>query len=523
MNTAVAKKIFKFSPIIAIISALLWLIAGEPFLINFFQEGHLSWVPVHSLAIAKHSWLIHGGLGFSCQIQDENGNIFYDYFNRYSVFFTSKYILLPFERNIAEWIYASKQLMNIIFIANIFVLWRICKELKFSGWIAGAAVFASASSEIVLKYKSMYHFDQPALLAYFICVLVVSRIYGSSLQKSWQLITAVGIGSLIGRATIVMLFPIALMIINGSIGLLLRNKQKSIFVDRAKASAKAAVTGIALTGMALMYNLIFEMRINKIGLSDTSIYQSALRRLGLSLDGFSERAAEKTAWISGGALESIYRSTEKYIAPVIYLAGLLLVVYIILKMVYGGRRLPDSKSVSRNGLSFRDFGNTSDRTVILLSVSLSYILWCILMKNLYIFHDYSGMNAWVVSCIMSAFLLEKFFISISRFSGSSPASQAKKIVFFVSIIIFCAQLSSVRSEVRLSDVQRNKVLEFLKEVDNFNILLADQDLSVARDQSWVPSSPYAQCAFLSKPLQMPQKINTQSDQVLTAPRFTGDE
>ena len=174
--------------------------------------------------------------------------------------------------------------MNIIFIANIFVLWRICKELKFSGWIAGSAVFASASSEIVLRYKSMYHFDQPALLAYFICVLVVTRIYGSSMQKSWQLIAAVGIGSLIGRATIVILFPIALVIMNGSIALLLKNEKKAIFVDRAKVSAKAAATGVALTGIALLYNLSFEMRINKIGLSDTSIYKSALRRLGLSLD-----------------------------------------------------------------------------------------------------------------------------------------------------------------------------------------------------------------------------------------------
>ena len=48
------------------------------------------------------------------------------------------------------------------------------------------------------------------------------------------------------------------------------------------------------------------------------------------------------------------------------------------------------------------------------------------------------------------------------------------------------------------------------EVDSFNILSAEQNASIVRDQSWVPSSPYAQCAFLSKPLQMPQKINIQN-------------
>ena len=132
------------------------------------------------------------------------------------------------------------------------------------------------------------------------------------------------------------------------------------------------------------------------------------------------------------------------------------------------------------------------------------------------------MNAWIVSCIMSAFLLEKFFISTSAFS-SSWASQAKKIIFFVSIIIFCAQLSSVRSEARLSGVQKNKVMGFLNEVNNFNALVADQNISVVRDQNWVPSSPYAQCAFLSKPLQMPKKIDIQSGRVLTAPGFKDDE
>ena len=62
------------------------LLFAEPNLVDFFQKGHYNWVSLHSLAIAKHSDLAFGGVGFSCAVIRPEGEFFHDYFNRYPLF-----------------------------------------------------------------------------------------------------------------------------------------------------------------------------------------------------------------------------------------------------------------------------------------------------------------------------------------------------------------------------------------------------------------------------------------------------
>ena len=153
------------------------ILLSEPRIIDFFQKGHVNWVSLDSLAIANHSSFAHGGVGYGCKELDGLTGDRYEYFNRYPLFFAvlSRLVLQPFSSDAVSWLYAAREWMNLIFIATGFALWGLLRALRFSRVVAIASVLLTLSAPVVLEYRSMFHFDQPALLAYAVLLLVVVR------------------------------------------------------------------------------------------------------------------------------------------------------------------------------------------------------------------------------------------------------------------------------------------------------------------------------------------------------------
>ncbi|PTT94585.1 hypothetical protein DBR45_50635, partial [Pseudomonas sp. HMWF031] len=90
------------------------LVLSEPAIVDFFQKGHFNWVSLHSLAIARHSSLANGGVGYSCKWLTSDGSTHLEYFNRYPIVFAvlSRWLLLPWAGDGAAWLYAARQWMN---------------------------------------------------------------------------------------------------------------------------------------------------------------------------------------------------------------------------------------------------------------------------------------------------------------------------------------------------------------------------------------------------------------------------
>ncbi len=83
-----------------------------------------------------------------------------------------KIILKSFEGNSISYLYASRQFMNLIYAANILVFFGIGVALGYDFLLALAAAIVVGASPSWIRYKAMFHFDQPSLLCLSALVLL---------------------------------------------------------------------------------------------------------------------------------------------------------------------------------------------------------------------------------------------------------------------------------------------------------------------------------------------------------------
>ena len=134
---------------------------------NELQPGHHGAVSSRTLAIINHATPANGFVGYVFQTIDENGRKDYDYFDRYPVFFSAgMHILLSLKSKLSTQIYLARQAMNGIFILTLVAAYLLASRLVKHWAIGLAAVLFSVSSQYLLFYKDMVHFDQPALLGF---------------------------------------------------------------------------------------------------------------------------------------------------------------------------------------------------------------------------------------------------------------------------------------------------------------------------------------------------------------------
>lgn len=130
----------------------------------------------------------------------------------------------------------------------------------------------------------MFHFDQPALLAYaLLLVVVVRKLLVPHPDVRWYWGTIL-IAALSGRSAVALIFSLVLPL--------------TLKVFRSPKNSGAGWLGVPVAFGSVFvgtaYNVLWEMRLNQISWLQTSVVQSAFRRLGLSGEGFAPEHLEKT-------------------------------------------------------------------------------------------------------------------------------------------------------------------------------------------------------------------------------------
>ena len=438
----------------------LTVFLSEPLKVDFFQKGHLNWVSLDSLAIANHSSFNHGGVGYGCEEMDGvEGNHFH-YFNRYPMFFAvlSRLVLQPFWGDAVAWLYAARQWMNVIFIGTGLVLWWLLRTLHFSRVVATASVLITLSAPVVLQYRSMFHFDQPALLAYgLLLVVVVRKLLCPDPSLRWYLGTLF-VAAMTGRSAAVLIFSLVLPVV-------LTSWKPSAAAGEPELKARTIFgvwAGVPLAfgsvGVATAYNVVWEARLNQVPWQSTTVVQSALRRLGFT--EIPGRLVERTRWL-GGAIPKISAYLLEYFYPLLIVAALLIVIRLMAFRFQHRTRFHDGNPADRLGPD-RD----PSRRLIVWSVGMTSLLWVVVMKNLFVFHIYAGMMLLPFVALVLAFTLEALMAQLNGLGVVTPRLMDRGLVLASCSLFLVVLVFGPGAQMRPSAARELKLRNFFAE---FNV------------------------------------------------------
>jgi hypothetical protein len=368
---------------LAVFAALaLYVLASQNRFVGFEpgyderQPKHHGWVSSHALAIISHATAENGFVGYALAYAGPNGTIRYDYFDRYPVFFSAAmHQALSITERLSSKVYIAKQIMNLIFLATVFFAALIVDKLVGSKPAALAAAVLAMSSEYLLFYKDMVHFDQPALLGMMILVytLALYRIDGRRRIPYLGTVLAVSMGR--GYASFAVL--IVWWVIETA-GLLKRTgggwKHSLPWVVRQPAT-RACMLGLGLGALFLAYNIGVEAIRTETPILRTSIVESAENRLGMD-EAFNERHALVIAWdrFIPDQLDRLVRWSVPLRKP-------------------GGETLPNllilaaALAVIARQVSHWD----RDRQAVALLLLVPGFVWLIAMRNMSGPHEYTSM------------------------------------------------------------------------------------------------------------------------------------
>lgn len=510
---------------IAIAFAALFVL--EPGIANYFNRGHFGWVSMHSLAISRHAGVEAGFVGYSCRIMQPDGSVWYDYFNRYPFPFAalSKFVLQGFEGDSISYLYSSRQFMNLIYAANILVFVGIGLALGCDIFLAAAAALVVGASPSWLRYKAMFHFDQPSLLCLSALLLLAILLHESSkyLPNKSTLKSALFVASSVvavvsGRsgAIVIYLFVCLALSFLGP---------NTYFYPMRRVLLYALAASIVVLAGFTVYSVYVEANMNAVSLGDTSIVRSAFRRLGISAEGFSAASVKKLSWEL--AIPRIYRHLTGFIPPLLPAIICVQALLLAAGSFYRFRFKPPSlvafgslgwffswpwwsAGFSRIS-SWCLFRFRSGSFSLLVATFLVGLFWCAGMKNLVVFHSYSVMYIMPFFYILSLLSLSQCFVlasgSLERTPSCVPLGKfLKALLFGLSLAVYCSFLFGSQARYYYPSLSESEELQrFFVSVDSFNRSLTAKrpdllDALIVRDEEWMPRSPYSQCLLLRNPL-----------------------
>ena len=511
---------------IAIVFAALFLL--EPGIANYFNRGHFGWVSMHSLAISRNAGIEGGLVGYSCRIMMPDGSVWYDYFNRYPFPFAalSKIILKSFEGNSISYLYASRQFMNLIYAANILVFFGIGVALGYDFLLALAAAIVVGASPSWIRYKAMFHFDQPSLLCLSALVLLTIVLHsrsrylpGRQSLKSFLFVAFSVIAVVSGRSGSIIIYLFVCLALS-FLG------PAAYFYSMRRALLYALAVSIFVLAGFTAYSIYVEMSLNAVSWSDTSVVKSALRRLGFGIQGFSSASVEKLKWEH--AIHKIYEHLTGFVPPllpsILCAQGFLFAISSFRDFKVkcglgslgfsGGRAQLVSlywrRAVFSGIASLRWLRCQSRSTSLLVATLFVALFWCAGMKNLVVFHSYSVMYIMPFFYLLSLLSASQCVALAGCYFKRSPAcvsGRLLKVLFFaLSVSIYCSSLFNSQARYYFPSLGKSEELRrFFVSVDSFNESLARkgsalQGAPIVRDEEWMPRSPYSQCLLLGNPL-----------------------
>jgi len=502
--------------LVALAFFLLLVLLIEPRVFSFERGAHFSWVPIHSLAITSHSNWSSGFVGFSCKLSefssDARETFIYEYFNRYPIFFAaaSNLLLTLLGKSTQVFLLASKQLMNAVFVLTLGFLYVSLRELRLSRIASTFGVLAIAASPLWLNYRPMFHFDQPGLLGYCLCLYAYStwirgaRLEGRSPHHLRFLLVALA-GALLGRSFITPIFLGATTLIAALTGSPRKDKLSLLLATVLSSASIVAAAVYASTVESLM-----NRSADQSSVASVAVFQSAQRRLGLLSATWPEAQKGDLAWPSAS------KEMAESVANLLPSLPVLLLGLIGLWVLFRAIRRYGQRGWSAAG------GPTPQQTLrfdVWLATSLASLGWLVLFKNLIIFHDYTVIFLVPWLALTAAILIETFLAEIADLglgTGARQALQISLVVVVASCFLF-GYGSSIRAW-RVSAANRAKLVSFYGAIDTFN---QQPDQMVTRRTSWLPNSPYGQCLLLDAALT--ENPADSGRAISTPPAFPLDE
>lgn len=499
---------------LAILLLLAFLI--EPRVFSFERGAHFNWVPIHSLAITSHSNWASGFVGFSCKLSDFSNDakqtFIYEYFNRYPVFFAaaSNLLLTLLGKTTETYLLASKQLMNAVFVLTLAFLYLSLRELRLSKIASALGVLVAACSPLWLNYRPMYHFDQPGLLGYCLCLYGYSawirgaRLDGRSPQHLRFLLFAMA-GALLGRSFITPMFLGATALIALFKGAPRKDK---LYLLLATLLSSASIVAAAV--YASTVESIMNRAADRSSVASVAVFQSAQRRLGLPSATWPDAQKSDLAWSS--AIKELAESVANLLPSLPLLLLGLIGLWLLIRAI----RPSGLRGWQAAWLATRGQALPLD---VWLATFLASLGWLVLFKNLIVFHDYTVIFLVPWLALTAGILFEAFLAELTERGPGEGARQAMAICLFVivSFCFFSGYVGSIRAW-RVSTANRAKLVSFYGAIDAFN---QEHDQLVTRRTSWLPNSPYGQCLLLDSALT--ENPADSGRRISTPPPFPLDE
>ncbi|MEL6150315.1 MAG: hypothetical protein AAFR56_11890 [Chloroflexota bacterium] len=244
--------------------------------VGFWAMPH-ALISHHVLAIFRHATPENRFAGYAQQWTVAEGEFDYEYFERTPPFFSAAmHIGLRLAPdNLADNIFASRQMMNVIFVAMLFGLWLLARRFVSNPWLAIAAVLLATASYHELYYKDMINYDQPAILGMVGLLLAIAH-YKLDGGKRW-IVTVAGI------VAVSLGFGFPSFFVLGLWGLieLVRNVQerRRLLSGDIPFITRVVVIGLVWSAAFVVNNVTVEAQLREVPITETSVVQSAIRRM----------------------------------------------------------------------------------------------------------------------------------------------------------------------------------------------------------------------------------------------------
>lgn len=448
-----------------------------------FEPGHHGWVSSHGLAIISRATIENNFVGYSQDLITEDGIREYDYFDRYPILFSASMqtILSPLAENLSWHVYSARQLMNIIYIFTLIFFYKILLLLTKNRNLSMSISLLIFSSQFFMAYKSMVHFDQPALLGMVLLIYAIVKYKRTNQNKSFLIFISI-LAPLLGRGYVNNFILLTWFAYEFFIFI----KNKFQFNSHFRMSAVSLFLGGIIGISFLGYNIYTEAKKRDVEFTQTSILRSAFSRTGVKetygkkkleqarlynfipnqidrfKDGFSPYFLYSTRYNdrSDPAWKKVLSQTPyELVSAIIFLFSLW--------QFYKKRELFQN---SRNIWFIFIFGG---------------IIWLFIMRRLAVYHDYTAIYYIGGYAFLYAHMVYSF-----RFK--------RRKILYISIMLFYISLTANSIHELKVAQEKNIVTKDFQKIKNYIKQKKDVTIYFEKDaRSFLKSIPYARQYYLS--------------------------
>jgi hypothetical protein len=267
-----------------------------------FEPGHHGWVSAHNLAAIEHLSWRSGLAGYSIPTFDKSGHLDYQSFARSPFPFSAamKALLSACATSANEKIYFARQAMNGIFVAAMLMAYLVVRRVGASRVGALTAVLLAFAGYYTAYYRDLVSSDLPGVLGLLVVVYGIATYRQTG--NAWPLYVCTLIGGSLGIYFAALMALGLHAVLEGcqAVATSQSGRRSRLTELLGSAGLRALLLGVLVTGAHIAFNTSMEAEFRGVHIAETSIVDSASRRLGFDAD-FSQRREQPLTWSLHGA------------------------------------------------------------------------------------------------------------------------------------------------------------------------------------------------------------------------------